>query len=157
MKLGTLGESLKLEEDSVSVSSVVWLPLAVEFEAASPESLRGSSRAFVRASSGDSCRWEDLRRPRIVLWDVSLLFCGVAIGTGPSAGWVASLDGLALGGLLGQGGLAEASAEAMTGLVCWRLSVLVGHQWLQYTTAKTRRIHYRRFRLGGHAMLRRRV
>ena len=43
----------------MSVSRVVWLPLAVELEAASPESLRGS---LARASSGDNCCWEALRK-----------------------------------------------------------------------------------------------
>ena len=100
VKLGTLGESLRLDEDSMSVSRVVWLPLVVELEVASPESLRGSSTALVRASSGDNCCWEGLRRPNIALCDFSRSFFEFGVELG----------------LLLEGEVAEEAAEAIAWL-----------------------------------------
>lgn len=79
----------------MSVSRVVWLPLVVELEAASPESLRG---ALVRASSGDNCCWECVRKPNIALCEFSrrVLGSGVEIG------------------LLRHGEVAEEPAEVIT-------------------------------------------
>ena len=74
----------------MSVSRVVWLPLVVELEAASPESRRGSSSALVRASSGDNCCWEALRRPSFALCEFSRSCLESGVETGLRPGEVAA-------------------------------------------------------------------
>ena len=68
--LGKLGECLILDDESISVPSVVRLFLAVEWEGARPESLLTSLCSLVRAVWGDR-RWLFVCpfRPEKPFWD----------------------------------------------------------------------------------------